>query len=115
MQGTYPYCRTKEAIKRLQDDDVVQRLSTEMYYKIEHGVLKISHNTFQWEVCPHTVGTFPPYEEWRSLTNLHYYSDLKKDESVKVKYLTPQEEVVSETHHLADKTKKRWFLEELWS
>ena len=113
--GTYPFCRTKEAVKRMHDDDVIQRIATDDYYKIEHGLLKISSNLVHWDLCPHSIESLPPYEDWRSLSNLHYYEDFKTDKSIKVKYLTADDCIVSETNPLADKSKKRWFLEDLWS
>lgn len=110
MRGTFAYCRTKEAIKRMEDGDIIQNLSTEQYFKIEKGMVCVSSDCFRWGEFTPPMETFPPYEEWKSVSNLHYYEDLKKEiGEQKLRYLTCDEEIIDESDIQADKNKKRWF------
>lgn len=110
MRGTFQYCKTKEAIKRMEDGDMIQNCKTEQYFKMENNIIYASTNTINWGEFVPPMTTFPPYEEWRSCSNLHYYKDLKKQAgNKKIWYLTNDEQVIDETDSRADKNKKRWF------
>lgn len=110
MKGTFQYCHTAEAVKRMNDGDILQNLTSEQYFKKENGITLTSADTFKWCEYALPIEHFEADEEWRSLSNLHYYQDLKKhfkDESLN--YLTIDNKVLSEDEPGADQTKKRWF------
>lgn len=114
MRGTFAYCRTKEAKRRMMDGDIIQRLRTEQYFKYENDTIYVSTDCHKWGEFLPPMETFPPYEEWKSLSNLHYYDDLKKElGDQKLWYLTKDEKVVDEYDMQADKSKKRWFAGDL--
>ena len=116
MKGTFAFCRTREALKRLDHGDILQRISTEEYYKKEKGKILKSPDTFHWIPTDQPIESFPPFEDWKSLSNLHYYDDLKlNDPEAELIYLTEKDRIVDETNPQADRTKKRWFLKSLWS
>lgn len=109
--GTYPFCRTKEAIQRMLDGDVIQNTMTSDYFKVEHLKFYISSDCIHWEEFTRPMETFPPYVEWRSVHNLHYYADLKRPPNNEpMWFLASDGEVLIEDHPKTDKTKKRWFL-----
>ena len=110
MKGTFQYCRTEEALKRMDDGDIVQHLQSEHYFKKDNGRVLTSTDTFRWGEYVIPMDHFALNEEWRSLSNLHYYQDLKKHfKSELLFYLTQDNQIVNEENKLADKTKKRWF------
>ena len=116
MRGTFQYCRTYEAIKRMDDGDIVQHLKTEHYFKKSDGRVLTSIDTFRWGEYVIPLDNFGLTDEWRSLSNLHYYEDLKKHfQSELLFYLTQDNQIVDEEDELADKTKKRWFQGKLFS
>lgn len=107
MTGTFPFCRTSEAIRRLNGGDVIQNLVFNAYFKKEGDLIFVSEDNFRWEAFDQPLETFPPYHEWRSLSNLHYWEDLQGNNK---KYLTITDQVVDEDHPEADKSQKRWFI-----
>lgn len=110
MRGTFPYCRTGEALKRMEDGDIIQNLRTEQYFKKEAQTVYASTDSFKWGEFAPGMNIFSSDEEWRSLSNLHYYNDLKKEAGEqKIWFLTRDNEVIDETSPLANKNKKRWF------
>lgn len=116
MKGTFPFCRTNEAIKRMGDGDVIQNQDDELYFKKEGDIIFVSHDNFHWEEYTKPMELYPPYAEWRSLSNLHYWEDLKKDSILKkgqLKYLTLDDRVLDEEDTETDRTKKRWFVGEI--
>lgn len=111
MSGTFAFCRTKEAIKRMDDWDIIQNLTTEQYFKKEKGKVFISTDCYNWNLFAFPMETFPPYTEWRSLSNLHYYEDLKNEAADQTLcYLSQNEEILDEHDSRVDKSKKRWFV-----
>lgn len=115
MKGTFAFCKTQEAIKRLNDGDIIQNLETEQYFKKRNGELLISNNCLKWRKFEGAM-TFSPLTDWRSLSNLHYYDDLKTAfPSEEIQYLTSDKKVIKETDPAADKNKKRWFIGSLLS
>lgn len=104
-------CRTKEALKRLNDGDIIQNLDSEDYFQKIDGSVYISKDCMNWKKFEIPMYTFPPYNEWRSVTNLHYYHDLKIEKSEEEKlFLTVDKKVVDKNHPKADREKKRWFM-----
>lgn len=99
------YCRTNKAIEWLNDGDIIQNLSTDDYFKKEGTTVFVSRNTLNWKEFELLLETFPPYEEWRSITNLHYYDEIQGEKS----YLTPDDRCIDEDDPEADKNKKRWY------
>lgn len=113
MNGTFPYCHTKEAIKRMEDGNIILHLSSEIYFKKSKKQIHSSLDGRNWELYEQPLITFPIYEEWRSLSNLHYYEDLVESAHGKpLKFLTTNDKMVDETHPKADKLKMRWFIDE---
>jgi hypothetical protein len=108
MIGTYPYCRTNEAIKWLEDGDTIQHLETEIYFKKENDIVYTSTDNIRWEEFTQPMEIFPTYTEWRSISDLHYFTDLI-DHIPLPKYLTSDDRVIGYDHPEADITKKRWF------
>jgi hypothetical protein len=109
MIGTFPYCRTNEAVKWLDDGDTIQHIQDEMYLKKENGTILVSNDNRSWQEFKFPMEVFPSYVEWRSVTNFHYVKDLTEHvDKQTVKYLTPDDKVVSYDDPEADKTKKRW-------
>jgi hypothetical protein len=105
------YCRSKEAFKWLSDGDIIQNLESEEFYKEENGTILTSLDCVQWRPFNKPMVVFPPYVEWRSISNFHYYNDLKKtNPDSLLYYLTNQEELLNEDHSLADKDRKRWLV-----
>lgn len=99
------YCRTNEAVKWMNDGDVIQNLESEEYYKKEGLSVFVSHDTIHWKKFELPMEIFPPYEEWRSITNLHYYDEVEGDKM----FLTSDDRPVTEDDPEADKNKKRWY------
>lgn len=115
MKGTHVFCRTNEAVKRMQDGDIIQNLTNEQYFKQHDSLIYVSKDCFRWEKYEQPMESFPPYEEWKSLSDLHYYSDLvstKEIDTTHLKYLTLDDRKLSFGDVEADLTKKRWFIEE---
>lgn len=112
MKGTFFYCRTNQAIKWLEDGDIVQEIETGKYYKLINGKIFSSDDLEQWEETTQPIEVIPPFNEWRSIMNLHYYADIKEDKLLK--YMTPDERIVSEDSPEADKTKKRWIASDIF-
>lgn|SRR5437763_13255720 len=100
------YCRTNKAIEWLNDGDIIQHVYDEVYFKKEGDTILSSRDCFHWEEFGLPMETFPSFEEFRSITNLHYYDEI---EGEKV-FLTSDDRVVSENDPEADKSKKRWFI-----
>ena len=116
MKGTFAYCRTKEAIKRMADGDIIQNCNTELYYKKLNKQTYVSTDSFSWEPSEDSIEFFPCYEEWRSLSNLHYYTDLETVTSIdEIRYLSPSGKILKPDDNRADKSKKRWFINYLLS
>ena len=116
MKGTFAYCHTREAFKRMEHGDILQRLADEKYYRKEKGGISKSDDTYYWIPSEQPPESFPTFEEWRSLSNLHYYEDLKKNYPNEVLlYLSHNDKVLEEDHPKSDKEMKRWFLKSLWS
>ena len=114
MKGTFQYARTKEAIKWLYDGDIIQNIGSDEYYRLKNGKLYISDDSFHWVKYNQPIEAFPPYVEWRSLSNLHYYDDLKDEIGEEpICYLSSDNEVIEENDKRADKTQKRWFVKAL--
>jgi hypothetical protein len=112
MKGTFPYCRTKEVILWMNDGDIVQNLTSEEYFKKEDAMVFVSQNLSHWEEFNEPMEIFPPYIEWRSLTNLHYYKDIKTDKPLN--YLTADERILAEEDHEANRESKRWFFNDIF-
>ena len=112
MKGTFAFCRTKEAIKRLNDGEIIQNISNETYYRKRKRKIESSYDCVKWVLFDKPLEKFPPYEEWRSISNLHYHEDLVPQivKGKTLNYLTLDDKIVNEDHPEADKTKKRWFL-----
>lgn len=110
MTGTFSFCKTNEAWKRVDDGDIVQHLNSEMYYKKDSkGIVYQSLNLSNWTEC-YGIPLFDLNDDWRSLSNLHYYHDLKSMASGSLMFLTIDDQVIDEHHPTSDKEKKRWFV-----
>lgn len=110
MPGTFAFCRTTEAVKRMNDGDIIQNLDSDLFFKQEGDTILFSIDCNKWNIFREPMNTFPPFVEWRSLSNLHYYNDLVMESSAKIQYLTVDDVIIEESNPLADKTKKRWFI-----
>jgi hypothetical protein len=110
MKGTFAYCRTKDAIAWMEDGDIIQHLQDRTYFKKVNSIVYFSDDSLHWEEFTTPMETFPPYEEWRSIYNLHYLKDLEHKNKSGVKYLAPNDIVLPYDDPEADKTKKRWFV-----
>lgn len=99
------YCRTNKAIEWLNDGDTIQHLANLFYFKKKEDSILFSNDAIHWDKFREPLETFPPYDEWRSITNLHYYDEIEGEKS----YLTSDDRCINEDDPEADKTKKRWF------
>ena len=116
IRGTFAYCRTKEAIKRMKEGDIIQNCNSEIYYKQLNNQTYMSHDSFSWKPSDTPMKLYPCYEEWRSLSNLHYYDDLIGGTSeTNLRYLTKDGKVLKYDDRRANKFKKRWFINHLLS
>lgn len=114
MKGTFQYSRTRDAIEWLKAGDIIQNIETDEYFKMRKGKVFISDDSFHWVRFTNPIQVYPPYMEWRSLSNLHYYEDLKNelgDETIC--YLSDEMEVFEENDKRADKKQKRWFVKSM--
>lgn len=110
MTGTFSFCRTNEAIIWMNDGDVIQHLEDETYFKKEGDIVFISTDNVHWKEFTQPMEIFPTFTEWRSLSNLHYFTDLMMDHNSLPKYLTPDDRILDYEHPEADILKKRWFM-----
>lgn len=99
------YGRTNKAIQWLDDGDIIQHVNNETYFKKEGDTVLSSQDCRKWEEFECPMETFPPFEEFRSITNLHYYNEIKGEKL----FLISEDHIIPENHPEADKTKKRWF------
>lgn len=100
------YARTNKAIEWLNDGDIIQHLGNLFYFRKKDSTILFSNDVIHWDQFQEPLETFPPYDEWRSIMNLHYYNDIEGEKL----YLTPDEKVLPESDPEADKSKKRWFI-----
>ena len=111
MKGTFQYCRTKDAIEWLKAGDIIQNIETDEYFKMKRGQILVSDDSFHWNKYNAPIEVFPPFVEWRSLSDLHYYSDLKREcPDAEFLFLSKENQILTEDDNESDKSKKRWFL-----
>lgn len=103
------YCKTEKALKWLNDGDIIQHLATERYYMKKDNWILYSKDAVHWLVKM-TMNDFATDEEWRSITNLHYYDEIEGKKA----FLTQDNRSLSEDDPEVDKTKKRWYTPNLY-
>lgn len=106
MNGTFAFCRTNEAIKRLGDGDVIQNIKNGYFFRKDGSKILVSNDYQSWEIFNEPFEVFPPYEEWKSVLNLHYYDDLEHNN---IYFLSLDDRILDKDDCEADKTMKRWF------